>query len=258
MAELARYLYAVTRASEDCGLEGETGIDGRPLAVIVEGGLGAVVSDVDLASFGEEGLRRNLESMEWLERVARKHDEVVNAVARTGPTAPMRLATICLDDDGVRARLIEWRDEMTAALDRVEGRSEWSVKLVVPPATAGDASPIAGAAERRPGAGAAYLLRKRQETELRARTEQDALDEAARVYDRLAGLAVAGRRLAPQDPRLSGHAGTMTLNAAFLVEDDDGPVFEETAAGLGRALPVGALHVAGPWPPYSFATLEPS
>lgn len=258
MAEVARYLYAVTRALEDSGLEGQTGIDDRPLAVVVQGGLGAVVSDVDLASFGEEGLRRNLESMEWLERVARRHDEVVNAVARNGPTAPMRLATICLDDDGVRARLTEWKDELTAALDRVEGRSEWSVKVVVPPAATDAAPRPADAADRGAGAGAAYLLRKRQETELRVRTEQDALDEAAHVYHRLAGLAVAGRRLAPQDPRLSGHSGTMTLNAAFLVEDEDGAVFEESAAELGRSLPVGALHVAGPWPPYSFATLEPT
>jgi hypothetical protein len=255
---MARYLYAVTRASRNSSLEGQTGIDGRPLAVIVQGGLGAVVSEVDLASFGEEGLRRNLEDMEWLERVARKHDEVVNAVARTGPTAPMRLATICLDDDGVRARLVEWEDEMTAALDRVEGRSEWSVKVVVPPAASGAAPRPTGAPDRGAGSGAAYLLRKRQETELRARTEQDALDEAAQVYDRLAGLAVAGRRLTPQDPRLSGHQGTMTLNAAFLVEDDAGTAFEETAAEIGRTLPVGALHVAGPWPPYSFATLEPT
>ena len=255
---MARYLYAVTRAMEGGALEGQTGIDGQPLAVITQSGLGAVVSDVDLASFGEEGLRRNLESMEWLERVARKHDEVVNAVARTGPTAPMRLATICLGDDGVRARLLEWRDEMTAALDRVEGRSEWSVKVVVPPPPAGTESRPADASDRGAGAGAAYLLRKRQETELRARTERDALDEAGQVYDRLARLAVAGRRLAPQDPRLSGHPGTMTLNAAFLVEDVDGHAFEEAAAEVGRSLQVGALHVAGPWPPYSFATLEPS
>jgi hypothetical protein len=258
VAERARYLYAVTRPLTAGALEGQTGIDDRPLAVVVEAGLGAVVSDVDLDAFGEEGLRRNLESMEWLERVARKHDDVVNAVARTGPTAPMRLATICLDDDGVRARLIEWRDEMTAALDRVEGRSEWSVKVVLPPTTTGAAPHPTVATDRGAGAGAAYLLRKRQETELRARTEQDALDEAAMVYDRLAGLAVAGRRLTPQDPRLSGHPGTMTLNAAFLVEDDGGQAFEETAAELGRSLPVGTLLVAGPWPPYSFATLEPA
>ena len=44
-----------------------------------------------------------------------------------GP-APLRLATICLDDAGVRARLDEWHHALVQALDRVEGRFEWSVK----------------------------------------------------------------------------------------------------------------------------------
>ena len=37
----------------------------------------------------------------------------------------------------------------------------------------------------------------------------------------VAGLS-ASRRLPPQDPRLTGHEGSMMLNAAYLVEIDDG------------------------------------
>lgn len=253
MGDTARYLYAIGRGLEATSLAEETGLDGHPLDVVSHRGLDAVVSDVDLAEYGEDGLRRNLEDLAWLERVARRHDDVVHAVARRGPTAPLRLATICLDDKGVRRRLDEWHDAISAALDRVEGRSEWGVKVLSLPRREAART---GAAAGEPGSGADYLRRKKQESEQRVRTEEEALREADRVYDRLAQAAVAGRRLQPQDPRLSGHPGTMTLNAAFLVDDDARSAFDDVVDELMTTMPDGSLHVAGPWPPYSFATLE--
>ncbi len=256
MADPARYLYAVSRGlgSADLG----TGIGESRVEVVTHRGLDGVVSTVDLAEFGEEALHRNLEDLAWLERVARRHDDVVQAVARRGPAAPLRLATICLGDEAVRRRLEEWHDAMSAVLDRVDGRSEWSVKVVLPDRPAGEGSPAAAppVGDPVPGAGAEYLRRKKRETELRASAHEDAAAQADRVYDLLSRAAVAGRRLQPQDPRLSGHEGIMTLNAAFLVADDTTDSFTEAAETVSADLPDGALRVAGPWPPYSFAALE--
>lgn len=253
MTDRARYLYAIGRGIEGTSFNDQVGLEGNPLEVVSHRGLDAVVSHVDLAEFGEEGLRRNLEDLAWLERVARRHDDVVQAVARQGPTAPLRLATICLDDEGVRRRLDEWHDAISAALDRVQGRSEWGVKVL---ALSRPETEPAGEAHGEPGSGAAYLRRKKQESEQRARTEEEALLEADEVYDRLAQHAAAGRRLQPQDPRLSGLQGAMTLNAAFLVEDHHSVAFSDVVDELMATMPEGSLHVAGPWPPYSFATLE--
>ena len=252
MPEQARYLYAVGRGLDATDLGGTTGIADAPLAVVSHRGLDAVVSDVALDEFGEDALRRNLEDLAWLEQVARRHDDVVHAVSRLGPTAPLRLATICLDDVGIRRRLDEWHDALAAALDRVEGRSEWSVKLVSPARQrSGAPTPSSD-----PGAGAAYLLRKRGEAEQRAREDEEAAARADLVYQRLAKVAVAGRRLNPQDPRLSGLDGTMTLNAAFLVDQTRDDAFLEALDELKGSLPQDTLHVGGPWPPYSFATLD--
>jgi hypothetical protein len=255
VAEPARYLYAITRGLPDAALAGERGLGDSSVELVHHRGLDAVVSTVDLDEFGEEALRRNLEDLGWLERVARRHDEVVHAVARRGPAAPLRLATVCLDDDGVRRRLDEQHDAMAAVLDRITGRSEWSVKIVLPERRA-SGQPTEEAHAAGPGSGAAYLMRKKRETELRANADQDAADQADRVYEALGAASVAGRRLQPQDPRLSGHQGTMTLNAAFLVDDEASGVFTDTVAAVSSDLPFGALQVAGPWPPYSFASLE--
>ena len=99
-----RYLYAISRDLDPAALAEVPGLGDGRLDVLEHRGLSAVVSDVDLEEYGEEGLRRNLERLEWLEEVARRHDEVVHAVAEHGPVAPLRLATICLDDIGVRRR----------------------------------------------------------------------------------------------------------------------------------------------------------
>jgi len=255
MAEsTGRYLYAIGRGIPPAALEAEAGLGEAPLRVVEHRGLSAVVSDVDLEEYGEEGLRRNLEDLRWLEYVARTHDAVVRAAAAAGPTAPLRLATVCFDDEQVRRRIDEWHDALERALDRVEGRVEWSVKAYVPDRVVPAGVPVAAATG--PGAGAAYLRRRKEETVRRQQADEVVARDADDLYDALAASAVAGRRLRPQDPRLTQHAGTMTLNAAFLVEDgvDFAALVEEAARSRPR------LHAesAGPWPAYSFATLEES
>jgi len=249
-----RYLFAVTRGGRSDRLAGVTGFEGAPLEVVGHGQLQAVVCDVDLADFGEEALARNLEEMAWLEKVARTHHEVVHAVAAIGPVAPMRLVTIYSDDDSVRRRLDEVAEALHAALDRVEGRDEWSVKAFAVP---GAATP-APTPEATPGSGsgAAYLQRKRAEADRRLAAGESAGRTADRIYEALAQRAVAGRRLSPQDPRLTGRPEPMTLNAAYLVGADADEQFRAAVAELAGAHPDVTVELAGPWPPYSFATLE--
>jgi hypothetical protein len=253
VAESARYLYAITRGLRPDGLVGTPGLDGGRLEVVEHRDLSAVVSDVDLEDYGEEGLRTNLERLDWLEQVARAHDAVVQAVAGLGPTAPLRLATICLDDDGVRSRLDEWHDALEQVLDRVEGRLEWSVKVIAPVRSAG---PAAASVASRGMGGAEYLRRKKAATDAKYAHDEVAMRVADEVHDALSEGTVASRRLPPQDPRLTGHQGTMLLNAAYLVGAEDGPAFEDRVQSLAGVHPEVGIECRGPWPPYSFATLE--
>ncbi|MFP5253035.1 MAG: GvpL/GvpF family gas vesicle protein [Actinomycetes bacterium] len=257
MAE-GRYLYAIARDLDAGAIRGVQGLDGVPVEAVEHRGLSAIVSTVDLAEYGEEALRRNLEDLAWLEKVARGHDTVIHAVAGSAATAPLRLATICLDDDGVRARLDEWHDALQAALDRVEGRAEWAVKAFARSGSAEEspASVPAGQETSGTGAGLAYLQRKKSQVQQQAQSQERAQQVAEEVHRALAERCVASRRLAPQDPRLTGHEGVMTLNGAYLVERSEGDAFAAAVRELAERHPDAHLTVAGPWPPYSFATLE--
>ena len=249
-----RYVYAVTRGLDPAALGGTTGLDGAPLEVVRHHDLTAVVSGVDLEEYGEEGLRANLEDLAWLERVARGHDDVVQAAAAAAPTAPMRLATIFRDDAGVVARLADWHDDLTEVLDRVEGRVEWSVKVYAArqPATT-------ESAQQQPAtSGAAYLQRKKAEAQARRGEEQTALLLADEVHERLSRGAVASRRLATQDPRLTGRTDRMLHNGAYLVEAHHSAEFAADVDRVQAENPDVVVECHGPWPPYSFATLERS
>lgn len=245
-----RYMYAICRRLEPSATAGVAGLGGGPVELVADGDLVAVVSTVALDEYGEEGLRANLEDLAWLERAARGHDAVVQSVAVHAPTAPLRLATICLDDDAVRARLREWHDALAEVLDRIDGRMEWSVKVLAPPRTAA-AEPAAAVA-----GGAAYLMRKKAENEARHHAEDDAVRSAEAVHQALVRHAVASRALPPQDPRLTGHVGTMVHNGAYLVESADTDAFAGEVDRLRADHPGVVVECGGPWPPYSFATLE--
>lgn len=253
MADPGRYVYAVVRGLAPDALDGATGLDGGRLELVSHRGLTAVVSSVDLEEYGEAGLRANLEDLGWLERVARGHDAVVQAAAAGAPTAPLRLATICLDDAGVVERLDAWHDELEEVLDRVADRVEWSVKVYA--ARRPDAPPSGSAPA---GSGAAYLQRKQAEARAARAEETTSLLLADEVHQRLVGVSVASRRLAAQDPRLTGRAERMLHNGAYLVDADDSDRFAAAIDEIVAGNPDVVVEHEGPWPPYSFATLEQS
>jgi hypothetical protein len=242
------YLYAVTDAATPEEPEQLVGVDGAAVRRVESGGLAAVVSSVEPTRFSEEALRRSLEDLEWLERTARAHHAVVAAVARSGPVAPVRLATVYLDDDNVRALLVERASEFGSALDRIRGRAEWGVKGFAVRSEAGSEPQITD--ETKPGT--AYLMRRRAERDLAARGHQDAAEAAEAAHREMSALAVASRRYQPQDPRLSGVREEMVLNVAYLVDEADAlrRLVEHWDAQCLR------LELTGPWAPYSFATLE--
>jgi hypothetical protein len=249
MTATATYMYALVRPLAATDLDGLFGVRGAPVRQLVAGGLGCLVSTVDIADFGEQALRANLEDLSWLQQVAVEHDTVVRAGAARTTTAPLRLATVCADDDAVLERLSRLGRPALELLARLDGREEWGVQLLGTP-------PGRPAARNAAATGAAYLRQRRSALAERERATAAALQHADAVYEHLLGAAVAGERHRPQDERLSGRDRPMLLNAAFLVEHAARAAFRSCLDEIARTLPPDALVLTGPWPPYSFVTLD--
>jgi hypothetical protein len=215
--------------------------------LISEGDLGGVVSDVSRDEFDHEALPRNLENLDWLERVARAHDAVVQAVGSVGAVLPLRLGAVYLDDSSALRRVGELRTSARAALDLVSDREEWGIKLFAIPMPA---------EPQRASSGLEYLRRRRAELDQHAAETAAAGADAEAVFARLGALAVRSYRHRPQNPALSGVGHPMVLNAAFLVDRAVVPEFQDEARSLATDRPDGAVVLTGPWAPYSFATLD--
>jgi len=254
MADTGRYLFAVARGLDPASLGGAVGLRDQPLVVVDHHGLQAVVCDVDLAEFGEDVLPERLEDLAFLEEVARAHNDVVWQVADRATVAPMRLVTVCSDDDSVRRKIDDHQDGLSRALANVEGRREWSVKAY---AVKQEAAPEpAPAARSGAGAGAAYLQRKKEQAVRRQQAGDRSLEVADEVHEVLARRAVASRRLPPQDARLTGRTEAMILNSAYLVDEDGTDEFLAAVRTVQESASGASVEAQGPWPPYSFAVLE--
>jgi hypothetical protein len=161
-----------------------------------------------------------------------RHEEVVEALMADRDLLPVRYGTR-LEDEGAVARAVdERRDELAAALDRVRGAVELSVRVVA--SDARPSPPPAAAAS----SGAEYL---------RLRASADAShDRAARaLHEPLSALARASSEGRPRPPEL--------FRAAYLVERDTVEAFAAEVAVLQTASPGLSILCTGPWPPYTFA-----
>jgi hypothetical protein len=246
--ETGTWVYAVTGGSSTA-MPDVAGVGGTPLRAVAAAGLVAVVSAVDLAEYGEEPLRGNLENLEWLEATARAHHDVIDAVAEAGPVVPMQLATVYRGEDRVAAMLAERRDDFQAVLERIRGRVEWGIKVYVPD-PAGAAVPTAGSGSERPGA--AYLQRRRSELSAREDARAAAASSAEEIHAELAGLAAAATLHKPQHSQLTGRPEPMILNGAYLVDYERASAFSAAAYDLAGRRSAVRLELTGPWPPYSF------
>jgi hypothetical protein len=255
------WAYCVLRSGEP--LPGDArGVDGAGALERVEArGLAAVVSRVPLAEFGAEPLRENLNDLDWLERVARGHESVLEAALAQSTIVPLRLCTIYESEQSVRDMLEREHDSLRQALDGLAGRQEWGVKLIADgdrlAEEARSRSPELAALEDELGArtgGGAYMLGRRLERHVREAVESLGAELADEVHTELEAWAVDAVVLPPQNPELSGHEGRMLLNAAYLVEAERVQGLRELVAELEeRREGLGTrIELTGPWPPYNF------
>lgn len=248
------YVYAVARPPLDRVRGSASGVGDAPVRPVEHDGLLAVVSDVRAEDFEEAPLRDHLEDLDWLAGTARAHESVVRAVSEVTDLVPLRLATVCRGEDGVRRLLDQGARLFAENLDRLEGRVEWGVKLY---AAEQDTAPEPRRpAEEAPSSGRDYLrrrMRSRQSQE-QNRTRADAL--ARRLHTELAGRAEAQRLHRPQSGQLARTPGVNLLNAAFLVRREDSEAFVEHVEQLTPQEPGVRVELTGPWAPYSFADLS--
>jgi hypothetical protein len=246
------WVYALADDAAPPFTGGPIGVGGGAVRPLSASGLMAIVGSVAQSEFGEAALRQNLEDLDWLERTARAHHEVIETVAKERPVVPMRLATVYSSDEAAAQMLSERATDLRQALARLAGRSEWGVKghVAMPGDGSGGQQPETH--DLAPGPGAAYLRRRRTQLAARQDARQEAVASAQTVHAELDRLSASARLFPPQSPEIAGHSGLMVLNAAYLVADDRAEEFGAAVTELAARHGSLQLTLTGPWPAYSF------
>ncbi|MFE4370373.1 GvpL/GvpF family gas vesicle protein [Streptomyces sp. NPDC056835] len=236
------YVYAIVRGEQRAprGIAG-VGSPPLPLRVLVEGRLGAVVSD---APPKLRARRRDLLA----------HQDLLLRLTAGGPALPMRFGMVAPDEAALRAQLAAAEDRHLTALERIAGRVEVNLKAFAPsdalaPLVREDKNVqmLREAARRRPGYEANLRLGEAVATALSRRAAEAGRD-AVRKLTPLAHAVVAG----PQVPGC-------VLNVSFLVDSATDGRFRAAAQNFAaNRRDRVELRVAGPLPCYSFVDADGS
>jgi hypothetical protein len=206
------------------------GVDDSPVRAVDANGLGAWVSDT-AASIAASPAR------------ARSHDRVIRVALEDETPLPARFGQIVADDATLRAALAERRSVLRAALERVEGAVEMTVRLLVSPDEAVAERPAPLSSER---SGRHYL----EQVAARERAERNVLAKAAVVRDRVSGAVGA---LVRAESFAGAAPGSTLATLSHLVPREHIEAYRSALHALRAEDPALAIMVSGPWAPYSFA-----
>lgn len=206
--------------------------------VIIQGGLGLVVADVDIKTFS--GLDVDTAESGKLAMLAREHDAVVRTAFEHETVLPLRFGTIVNDEDAARQLLVSRYDEVTNWLDHVDGHREWGIR--VEQIEGGEPPEIVPE-----GLSGTDYLRQRSIAVQWRENRQTAVDS---LYNGLTDRATDAVR--------REHRPQMLLDAAYLVPRENEKLFHAEVDRLGSSMEKLGMSVqsTGPWPPYSFTRLE--
>lgn len=260
------YVYAVVRSPDrvDARTLPCAGVGGAPVSTLAHRDLAAVVSPVPAEDFGPEALRAKLEDARWVAATALAHHRVVAWLLGRYTVGPLKFGTLCREAERVEELVAGHYRQLDDALSRVDGASEWDVKLSCDRnalaeflvRTHPEVRRMVGEAAAMP-AGAAYLLRKRAERYAREKADPFVVAHGQDVRQQLADVA---RAAVANDARpWETHPGSpeVVFHGAYLVANDGREAFHAAAAALQKTSgPMGfSLVLTGPWPAYSFVQL---
>ena len=223
---------------------------GAPRALSLDEGITLIVSIVPASVYSAGSLETRLSDLDWVSTAAAAHHAVVEEIAEAGVTIlPFRLFTIFSSEAMALAAFRDLRPALRRAFDRIRGKEEWVLRITQPDPSRAETT---ASVPRPADSGTSFLAGK-------AAARRERIDRAERVkadatvsYQALERLADAATTRAVEA------SGNLVLDAAFLVRPASVDALKDTLTRTAqRLLREGcAVRLTGPWPPYSFASLE--
>lgn len=242
---MSTYVYGITASSRtDLPKDlGGVGDPPRPVRVLKEGALAALVSDAP------EGLRPKRKEL-------LAHSTVLAEAGASGCVLPMRFGSVAPDDGTVTGVLAEREEHYKERLRALDGKVEYNVKAthaeeaVLHRVLAENPEIRAMTQANRQSGGGTYEERLRLGEMVVAAVQAQEAEDATDVQHTLEPVADA----VSVGPESTG----WLANVSFLVDRDSAETFMTAVEQLRKGHPHLDLRVNGPLPPYSFVEPGPA
>jgi hypothetical protein len=247
MDETIVHAYGVIAADEPL-TQFPPGIADTTVWVFGVSSLAAIVSLLPVEGFGVADWERNAANVDWLERVARQHHEVLQYALMTAAVVPLRLPSVYGSLESLAETVHAAADRLERDLRRVGGKVEWAVKVY---RTGKEQNPTVSDAS---ASGRDYLLTRSRDLSARSSIRERLREHVREIHDALGQISAEYVRNKPQDAVLSGRREQMLLNGAYLVRRTDEARFLELVGEIAHDSSSKGLSVeaSGPWPAYNF------
>ena len=261
------YVYGVARASRGSQpvlprFEGI--VADAPVYPLVHEDLIAFVSAVPSNRFGASEFRAALGDTDWLKERILAHEKTLEELRSSDDVVPFRFGTIYLESSHVTDMLARHRAALCQALERIQGASEWGMKLYC------DADALRHWIEAesdsirqlrdmlaKASPGARFFLQKKYAGAIDSEAVGIIASSVRRIRRSLDGAARESTEIEVQPPAAHGRSTAMVMNAAYLVSKGSLMQFRQAVAALRDEFAAcGFDHeITGPWPPYHFVSI---
>lgn len=251
------YVYSVTR---DVVMPEVDGVDGtRRFAFATADGVSAVYSAVPADEYSQEVIDRRAGDLEWLGAIGYRHQAVVSDVMKRTAIVPLRAFTLFRSEESLRTYLLEQHDMLDRALERLDGKQEWTLRVEFEPerwseALAARVQPLRELQEQIADAapGKAFLLRKKLDEERKRASH--AAEQA--VIAEIESVVLQSLRCDTVSETREHRAGAFPQINVLINRDEEAHLQElHEELGTRYAREGVTLALSGPWPPYTFASI---
>src|SRR6516225_5769649 len=229
-------LHHGTRARRPFLLEGIQGVAGAPVLSYPSGEFAVVVSEYERAENGN-GQNSGLD-----EKAVLEHARVVSVCFRSGTVLPFRFGTIFDSDEALRQAVRANRRAFGVSVEKLRGKSEMRLKLVVRDGSLKDAMMNV---ELPDTVGREYLAKLREKAckERERQTKARALSVQVHKLFNPLDEEVSCKRV---------HSDGMLIDIAHLIDSKSVEKYQNRYNTAAKQLKNCELTVTGPWPPYHF------
>lgn len=262
------YAYGLVEKSPHQPLD-IVGIDKKNKVFAIKGNdLCVIVSEINISQFQEQvknlyaalsqtpGMIQNQQG-----EILQAHEHVIDTIMQHTTIVPLKFGTILKDEQAAQTLLAEQGERFKSLLATFQGKVECGLKIYVDKRLVlqqmmhseheyDSSQPLLESRSK----GAAYLLARKKEEQLKDRVNAELLHVADHIFHTFGQAACDMKQNSPLPAKTTGKKKEMILNAAYLVEQEQVAAFYEQAKSLAAhyASIKPDLEFSGPWPPYNF------